>query len=104
MLAARGADELAATGRAAAHYGGRVVALAGDVADPIIRGRLVAAAWDSAGSISSSTTPPISARARCRRSPSYPVAALERLLAVNVVAPLGARPGGAAASREARRA
>jgi NAD(P)-dependent dehydrogenase (short-subunit alcohol dehydrogenase family) len=88
VLAARGANELAATGRAAAHYGGRVVALAGDIADPDLRGRLVAAAWELGGldllinNASDLGPSPLPALAE------FPPAALERLLAVNLVAPL----------------
>ena len=89
VLTARGADELAASARAVSHYGGRVMTLAGDVAEDAHRWKLVEAAWELGGldllvnNASDLGPTPLPKLA------DYPLDGLLRLLAVNVVAPLG---------------
>ena len=63
-----------------------VIAIAGDVADPEHRRRLVEAAGGR--STSSSTTPACSAPRRCRCSRDYDLDALRHVYEVNVLAPL----------------
>jgi NAD(P)-dependent dehydrogenase (short-subunit alcohol dehydrogenase family) len=88
VLSARGKDELGATARAIAHYGGRVTPIAGDVTDEKHRRRLVEAAWElgeldllinNASDLGPTPLPPLA---------DYPGEALARLFAVNVEAPL----------------
>jgi NAD(P)-dependent dehydrogenase (short-subunit alcohol dehydrogenase family) len=89
VLTARGKDELQVAARAVAHYGGRVAALAGDVADDAHRWKLVEAARElggldllvnNASALGVTPLPPLA---------DYPLDALQSLFAVNVVAPLG---------------
>ena len=88
VLTARGEGALAATARALSHYGTRILPVAGDVADAEHRRRLVAAARElgrldllvnNASELGPSPLPPLA---------RYPLDALERVFAVNVVAPL----------------
>jgi NAD(P)-dependent dehydrogenase (short-subunit alcohol dehydrogenase family) len=89
VLTSRHADELEAASRAIAHYGGRILQIVGDVADEDHRQKLVAGAWElggldllinNASELGPSPLPPLA---------DLPLDRLERLLAVNVVAPLG---------------
>lgn len=88
VLTARGRRALASATGALSHYGGRVVALAGDVADPEHRDRLIQAAQklgrldllvNNASELGPTPLPPLA---------TYPLDALERVLAANVIAPL----------------
>jgi NAD(P)-dependent dehydrogenase (short-subunit alcohol dehydrogenase family) len=89
VLTARGKDELEAVAHAVAHYGGRVVTIAGDVADNAHRWKLVESAWELGGldllvnNASALGVTPLP------RLADYPLDALQLLFAVNVVAPLG---------------
>jgi NAD(P)-dependent dehydrogenase (short-subunit alcohol dehydrogenase family) len=89
VLTAREAETLESTARALARYGGRVRAVPGDVADPEHRWRLVAAAGElgrldllvsNASELGPTPLPPLA---------EYPLEALERVFAVNVLSPLG---------------
>jgi NAD(P)-dependent dehydrogenase (short-subunit alcohol dehydrogenase family) len=89
ILTARGAEDLAATAHELSAYGGRVIALAGDVSDPAHIGRLVAAAQElgrldllinNASILGPSPQPALA---------DYPLETLEQVFAVNVLAPLG---------------
>jgi NAD(P)-dependent dehydrogenase (short-subunit alcohol dehydrogenase family) len=89
VLTARGEDGLEASARAISHYGGRVVPIPGDVADGEHRQTLVDAAWElggldllvnNASALGPSPLPPLA---------DYPLPELQRLFAVNVLAPLG---------------
>jgi NAD(P)-dependent dehydrogenase (short-subunit alcohol dehydrogenase family) len=89
VLTAREAESLESTARSLARYGGRVRAVPGDVTDPEHRRRLVAAAWElgpldllvnNASELGITPLPPLA---------EYPLGALERVFAVNVLAPLG---------------
>ena len=88
VLAARGAAELESTARALENYGGEVLALPGDVADPAHRRRLVEAAeWlgrldllaNNASELGPTPLPALEV---------YPLDGLGRVLETNVVAPL----------------
>lgn len=88
VVTARGEAALDAAARAFGHYGGRVVALAGDVADPAHRRRLADAAralgrldvlLNNASTLGATPLPPLY---------DYPLAALDDAFCVNVVAPL----------------
>jgi NAD(P)-dependent dehydrogenase (short-subunit alcohol dehydrogenase family) len=89
VLTARGADELAATARALANPNRRAIAIAGDVTDAEHRRRLVAAAEDLGGldllvnNASELGPSPLPALI------DLPLEALQRIFAVNVLAPLG---------------
>ncbi|SDR20629.1 Short-chain dehydrogenase [Rhizobiales bacterium GAS113] len=89
VLTSRHSDELDAAARALSHYGGRVLPIAGDVAEEDHRQKLIAAAWDLGGldllvnNASDLGPTPLPALA------DYPLDQLTRVLAVNVVAPLG---------------
>ena len=89
VLTAREKSALAATVGALSHFRTTIVPIAGDVADPAHRARLVAAASDlgrldllvnNASELGPSPLPNLA---------EYPLAELERVLAVNVSAPLG---------------
>jgi NAD(P)-dependent dehydrogenase (short-subunit alcohol dehydrogenase family) len=88
VLTARGADDLATFARTVLDGDNRIIAIAGDVADAEHRGRLMAAAEDlggldllvnNASELGPSPLPALS---------DLPLAALERIFAVNVLAPL----------------
>jgi NAD(P)-dependent dehydrogenase (short-subunit alcohol dehydrogenase family) len=88
VLTARNGAALDATARALFHYGTRVVALASDVSDDWHRYRLLDAARglgrldllvNNASELGPSPLPPLA---------DYPLEALERVLEVNVLAPL----------------
>ncbi|SEC91219.1 Short-chain dehydrogenase [Rhizobiales bacterium GAS191] len=89
VLTSRHSDELDAAARALSHYSGRVLPIAGDVAEEDHRQKLIAAAWDLGGldllvnNASDLGPTPLPALA------DYPLDQLTRVLAVNVVAPLG---------------
>ena len=89
VITARGQQKLAETARALEARGGRVVALAGDIADPRHRQRLVQAAAsmgrldllvNNASSLGPSPLPALA---------DYSLGDLEDVFAVNVSAPLG---------------
>ncbi len=89
ILSAREAESLESTARVLSQYGGQVVAIRGDIADPFRRRQLVAAATElgrldllvnNASELGVTPLPPLA---------EYPLDALERVLAVNVLAPLG---------------
>ena len=89
VLTARGNDGLEATARPLEKYGGRIVTVAGDVSDPDHRIRLAEAAEslggldllvNNASHLGVSPLPPLA---------KYPLGAIERVLDVNVIAPLG---------------
>jgi NAD(P)-dependent dehydrogenase (short-subunit alcohol dehydrogenase family) len=89
VLTARDTDSLESAARSLEHYGGSVVAIAGDVADPDHRRRLVAAAEErgrldllinNASDLGATPLPSLA---------EYPLERLERVFAVNVLAPLG---------------
>lgn len=89
VLTARGADDLEAIAGVVRDRGGRAMALPGDVADGDHRRRLVATArglggldllFNNASDLGPSPLPPLAA---------FPLEALPKLFAVNVVAPLG---------------
>jgi len=88
VLTARGADDLAALARTFPERHRRVIALAGDFAEPEHRRQLIAAAADLGGlellinNASELGPTPLPPLAELR------LAALERIFAVNVVAPL----------------
>jgi NAD(P)-dependent dehydrogenase (short-subunit alcohol dehydrogenase family) len=88
IITARGADELAAKAEALTDLGAKVQALAGDVTDPHHRQRLVRAAerWghldvliNNASELGPTPLPPLA---------SYSLGELERVLQVNLIAPL----------------
>jgi NAD(P)-dependent dehydrogenase (short-subunit alcohol dehydrogenase family) len=89
VLTARDADALEAAARGLDRSGGRIAAIAGDVADPAHRQRLVEAAAslggldllvNNASTLGPSPLPPLS---------ELPLFALEDIFGVNVLAPLG---------------
>jgi len=89
VLTARGADSLENMKRSLKKYGGRVVALAGDVADPEHRRRLTEATEsfarldllvNNASDLGLSPLPPLV---------DYPLEAIDRVFKVNLMAPLG---------------
>jgi len=89
ILTARGAEALAATARALDRFGTPVIALAGDVTDPAHRQRLVEAARqlgcldvliNNASELGPGPLPMLA---------DYPLEVLQRVFAVNVVAPVG---------------
>ncbi len=89
VLTARDADVLETTARGLDASGGRIAAIAGDVADPAHRERLVAAAAslggldllvNNASTLGPTPLPPLS---------ELPLLALEDIFGVNVLAPLG---------------
>ncbi len=90
ILTARGEQLLDATARSLEEYGGQVLAIPGDVAEPIHRRRLVKAATsvfgrldllvNNASSLGPAPFPPLT---------EYPLDALEQVLSVNLLAPLG---------------
>jgi NAD(P)-dependent dehydrogenase (short-subunit alcohol dehydrogenase family) len=88
VLTARHETELDAAGRALRHYGGRVVTVAGDVADPAHRVRLARAVGDfgrldlllnNASTLGMTPLPPLA---------GYPLAELEEAFRINLVAPI----------------
>jgi NAD(P)-dependent dehydrogenase (short-subunit alcohol dehydrogenase family) len=88
LITARGADDLEAAARELRRYGGNVIALAGDVADPVHRERLAQAARDlgrldilfnNASTLGATPLPPLAA---------YPLDELEQAFRVNVTAPI----------------
>jgi NAD(P)-dependent dehydrogenase (short-subunit alcohol dehydrogenase family) len=88
VLTARDTDSLESAARSLEHYGGSVVAIAGDVADPDHRLRLVAAAEargrldlliNNASDLGATPLPSLA---------DYPLDGLERVFEVNVLAPL----------------
>ena len=89
VLNARGEEELEATARLLDRYDGRIVALAGDIADAGHRRRLAEAAEslggldvlvNNASYLGLSPLPPLS---------EYPLDIVERVLRVNLIAPIG---------------
>ena len=89
VLTARGSEGLEATARPLEKYGGRIVALAGDVSDPEHRSRL-AEAVESLGGLDLL----VNNASHLGLSPLQPLAeysldAIERVLEVNVIAPVG---------------
>jgi NAD(P)-dependent dehydrogenase (short-subunit alcohol dehydrogenase family) len=89
VVDARSATDLAAAASALADHGGRVVAIAGDVTDPVHRAALVEAAADLGGLDlvvnNASTLGPTP----LPRLAGYPLDELADVLATNVLAPLG---------------
>ena len=89
VLTARGNEDLEATARPLGKYGGRVVALAGDVSDPEHRFRLAEAAESLGGldllinNASDLGVSPLPSLAE------YPLEAMTRVLEVNLIAPMG---------------
>lgn len=88
VITARREAELEARARALRHYGGQVLALAGDVADPAHRRRLAHAVHDvgrldvllnNASTLGATPLPPLAA---------YPLDALDHAFCVNVAAPI----------------
>lgn len=88
LLTARRAKPLELKARSLQEYGGRVIALAGDVADPEHAGRLLAAARslgrldllvNNASDLGSTPLPSLA---------EYPLDSIEHVLNVNLVAPL----------------
>jgi NAD(P)-dependent dehydrogenase (short-subunit alcohol dehydrogenase family) len=88
VITARGEEELDKAARELRRHGGRVIALAGDVADPDHRRRLARAARDlgrldvllnNASTLGATPLPPLA---------EYPLADLEEAFRVNVVAPI----------------
>jgi NAD(P)-dependent dehydrogenase (short-subunit alcohol dehydrogenase family) len=88
VITARGEEELEKTARELLRHGGKVTALAGDVADPEHRRRLARAARDlgrldvlfnNVSTLGATPLPPLA---------EYPLAELEEAFRVNVVAPL----------------
>jgi len=88
IFTARGAEELAAAEREMRRHGGPVTALAGDVADPAHRRRLVEAAqglgrldilFNNASTLGATPLPPLA---------GYPLDVLEEAFRVNVAAPI----------------
>lgn len=88
VITARGADALADTARAVERFGTHVVAIPGDITDPMHRHRLIEAAWDLGGldllvnNASDLGPTPLPALVQA------PPAAFERVMAVNLIAPL----------------
>ena len=89
VLTARGSEALEATARPLEQYGGRIVALAGDVSDPEHRSRLAEAAEtlggldllvNNASYLGLSPLPPLA---------EYSLDAMERVFGVNLIAPVG---------------
>ena len=89
VLTARGEAALEDAAQSLERYGGRVVAIIGDVSDAQHRSRLVEAAEslgrldllvNNASDLGSSPLPPLSA---------YPLTIIEKIFAVNLFAPLG---------------
>ena len=89
ILTARGAEALDDVAQSLARFGTAVVALPGDIADPAHRARLVEAARafdrldvliNNASDLGPSPLPTLA---------DYPLDVLERVLAVNVIAPVG---------------
>lgn len=88
VVTARGEADLASTATSLRELGGRVVTLAGDVADPEHRSRLVAATGslgrldllvNNASDLGATPLPPLA---------EYPLETFERVLANNLIAPL----------------
>jgi len=91
IITARGDEELAAAERELRRHGGRVTALAGDVADPAHRRRLAEAArsvggmgrldllFNNASTLGATPLPPLA---------GYPLDVLEEAFRVNVAAPI----------------
>lgn len=88
ILTARGKEALDAGARAISHYGGRVLTLAGDVADPDHRQQLVRAAsefgrldilFNNASTLGVTPLPPLTV---------YPLDELEEAFRINVTAPI----------------
>lgn len=89
VLTARGEAALEDATQSLERYGGRVVAITGDVSDAQHRSRLVEAAEslgrldllvNNASDLGISPLPPLS---------EYPLAVIEKIFAVNLIAPLG---------------
>lgn len=89
VLTARGAEALAATAQALAETGRRVVALPGDVVDAGHRQRLAQAAAGLGGLDLLINNASILGPSPLPALAAYPLEALEQVLAVNVLAPLG---------------
>lgn len=88
VITARNEDELEASARALRRHGGRVIALAGDVADPGHRRRLADVArelgrldilFNNVSTLGATPLPPLA---------EYPLEALEDAFRVNVLAPI----------------
>ena len=89
VLTARGSEGLRATALPLENYGGRIVALAGDISDPEHRTRLAQAAdslggmdllVNNASNLGLSPLPPLA---------EYSLDAIERVFEVNLIAPVG---------------
>jgi NAD(P)-dependent dehydrogenase (short-subunit alcohol dehydrogenase family) len=89
VLTARGADTLKRTAKAVRHYGGRIIALAGDVADPEHRIKLAKAAEEFGGLDLLVNNASELGPTPLPRLAEYPLDALRGVLDTNVVAPLG---------------
>ncbi len=90
VLTARGADALEETARSLEKYGGKALALPGDVSDPSHRRRLIKASTSVFGRLdllinnaSSLGTTPLP------KLTDYPINSIEQVLQVNMLAPLG---------------
>lgn len=88
VITSRGEEDLEAAARELRRYGGRVIALAGDVADPAHRRRIAQAARDlgrldvllnNASTLGATPLPPLA---------EYPTDKLEEAFRVNVAAPI----------------
>jgi NAD(P)-dependent dehydrogenase (short-subunit alcohol dehydrogenase family) len=89
VLTARGAEALESLAESIRKYGGRVIAIAGDVAEPDHRADLAEAAsslgrldllFNNASSLGLSPLPALA---------DYPIDAIEQVMNVNLIAPLG---------------
>ena len=89
FLTARGAEALESLAESIRKYGGRVIAIAGDVAEPDHRAHLAEAAnslgrldllFNNASSLGLSPLPALA---------DYPTDAIEQVMNVNLIAPLG---------------
>lgn len=89
VLTARGADALDVAAQELAPYGGRVIALPGDVADAGHRRRLAQAAEELGGLDLLVNNASILGPSPLPALADYPLEALEQVLEVNVLAPLG---------------
>ncbi len=89
VLTARGAAALEAAAQELAPYGGRVIALPGDVADAGHRRRLARAAEELGGLDLLVNNASILGPSPLPALADYSLEALEQVLAVNVLAPLG---------------
>ena len=89
VLTARGASALDAAAQELAPYGRRVIALPGDVADAVHRRRLVQAADELGGLDLLVNNASILGPSPLPALADYPLEALEQVLEINVLAPLG---------------